>query len=204
MGENGIDTPGNGNESFSADEVNVIERAGRAILHIFHHHLANGANLACRNHRAGLHDHRVINVRVGDREHHATGGLGLGHGGAILKAQRNRLVADHVNTRLHEGHGDIAVGVVGRADGHRIDAILAARLYLGHLPEVGVNPFGRHQPITARGHGNLGIRRQRACHDVPAARQPRAACVPLTHQRAAPAADHAQPQPPARGRIGGA
>ena len=53
-----------------------------------------------------------------------------------------RLVADDMDARLEEGDGGIGMDVIGRHDSHRLDAIGARGLCLGHGRVVAVAPGG--------------------------------------------------------------
>ena len=106
-------------------------------LVVGHRHLAQRAQRPAADHRPRLTDHRVAAVVVGDGKNHAalTGQrqqfLGLRYG------MHQRLVADDVEARVHEGPRHREVQVIGRDDAHGVD---------------GVGP-----PLFARQHGFPGV-----------------------------------------------
>ena len=84
----------------------------------------------------------------------------------------------------------------GRDDRDRVDAVLQAALPPGHLGEVAIDPVRLQEQILAREPRPLGIGGERAGDELPAVVEPRRDAVHRADERAAPAADHAEPKAP--------
>ena len=97
---------------------------------------------------------------------------------------------------LEEGPRGGRVGVIGRHDRHRVDAVLQAALPPGHLGEVGIDPVRLQEQILSREPRPLGIRGERTGDELPAVVEPRRDAVHRSDEGALPAADHAEPKTP--------
>ncbi len=91
--------------------------------------------------------------------------------------------------------------MVRRNDGDRVDRVGARRLGFGHGGEVRINAIRREAEILARQPRPLGIGGQCARDELPAVVEPGDHPVHRADERAASAADHAQPQAAVQPRV---
>ncbi len=101
----------------------LFQRRGQPALGVFHENLAQCAQPAIADQLACLADHRVAAVVVGHSEHDPVLLNQLLQLRSLFRGQHQRLVADDVETGLHEGARDREVHVVGRHDGYGVDAL---------------------------------------------------------------------------------
>ena len=164
---------------------------GQPVLRIFGLHDADVAELALRDHLARLPHHRIGGVVVGQHEHLAglldqrRELLGIGEVGG------QRLVADDVDAGFEKRLGRRIVHVVRRHDRHRLDAVGALRLGLGHFGEGAVAARRIEPELGGRRLGALRVGRQRAGDELELAVHARRQPVHRADEGALAAADHA-------------
>ncbi len=155
------------------------------------------AEIAGRHHVAGLADHRIAGVVVGQAEHQAGPPHRLDQVEGILQAVGHRLVADDGDAAIEEGTRDGVMAVVRGDDADGIDAVGPRRLRRRHRPIVGIGAIRRDHQIGSRFPGPLRIGGQGAGGELPAVIHPGAQPMDRADEGAAAAADHSQPQPAA-------
>jgi hypothetical protein len=158
--------------------------------------LPDGAERATPDHRAGVADQRVAGVVEGDAEDPAAR---LHPGDQVLRVGergRERLVADHVQAGLERvAGGRVVLGVRGH-DRERVDAVAARALAGDQLGVVAVGPVGRDAEVQRRRARALPVAAEHCRHHLIVVVQAGGRAVHRADERARPAADHAQAQPP--------
>ena len=152
---------------------------------------------AVGDHLACLPDHGIAGVVVGQHEHAAGLVHEFGELACILKRGGQRLVADDVNAAFKECLRGRKMHVVGRDDRHCVDPVLAPRLALGHLGEVGVTAARINPELLARGLGSLCGRGKSASDEFVAPVQSGSDAMHAADEGTLAATHHAQPQPAA-------
>ena len=151
-------------------------RRGEAALDVLDLHQPERANLAVAHQARREAGHRVRRVAVRDCEQpsgRADAGDEVARLGGIV---RHRLVGDDVEARVEGRDGKRVVRVVGRHDGHAVDAVGPVPFRRDHPRDIAVAPVGGHAQRgtggAANGRGRSRRRRRRRPTTRPVARPP--------------------------------
>ena len=154
-----------------------------------------------RHQFAGVPDHGVAGVVVGQGEQPAAGLDRRDEVFGLRHRRGHRLVADDVDAGIQEGACGWVVQVVGRHDGDGVDAVFAGGFRPGHLGEVGIGPVRCDEEVGGAVAGAFRIAGERAGDQFPAVVQACRDAVDGADEGAPAAADHAQAQPAPRGAV---
>ena len=159
--------------------------------------LADRAERAVPDHGAGVADQGIARVVVGDAEDEAAR---LDPPDQVLRVRElggQRLVADHVQAGLERvARGRVVLGVRGH-DREHVDAVGARRLAGEQLGMVAVGPVGGDAEVLRRRARALRVAAEDRGHHLIVVVEAGGGPVHRADERARPAADHAQTQPPA-------
>ena len=170
----------------------AFQRLGQPVLRVFGLHHADVAQPALQHHLPRHAHHRVGAVVVGDGEDQA---LLLRQRGELLRIGAgggDGLVADDVDAGLQKRRGRRGVQVVGRDDGHGLDAVFTRGFGLRHGLEAVVGARRVQAQCQARAARLFGRGRQCAGHQFVLVVQPRGDAVHAADEGAFTAAHHAQ------------
>ncbi len=171
-----------------------IDRPRQPVLYVAGMHRNDAAELARRDHFAGLADHCVAGVVEGDQKftlelfRQSDQRLGVG------ERRRQRLDADDVDPGLEEGGSDRRVQVIGRDDHHGLDAVGPSRLGARHLAIVGLGAFGGDTDLGRGCRGVVRIGRERTGDEDDLVVEPHGQAMDGADEGVAAAADHSYPQ----------
>ena len=121
-----------------------FHRGSQPVLRVFDLHDAQLAEFACRDHFAGLANHRIAGVVVGDAKDQAGFAHELRKDKGVFDGRSERLVADHVDASIEEGFGRCKVEVIRRDDGDCVDAVGAPGFGGSHFRERCIGTVGRN------------------------------------------------------------
>ena len=179
----------------------VLGPARQPVLDIDRVDDTDRTEFARRHHRAGLPDHRVAGVIVGEHEELPRAGRDGREIARLRERRRQRLVADDVEAGFEERLRDRKMQVVGRDDRHRFDAVRPLLFSRRHRDVIVVAARRVEADVGRRGMRLLRRRGERAGDQFEAIVDPAGDPVDATDEGALPATDHAQPDAPGSRRA---
>ena len=140
-----------------------LDGVSQPVLVVFHLHFAQLSQPPGANEVAGLANHRVPGINLGQRQQPAAALQDAGDVLGVRQGIGQGLVANDVNAGLEKRARHGGVQVVGRRHDGEIDAVGDAGLVARHVGECIVGSF--QVPLGGTGARDSGIRGHRPGHD---------------------------------------
>ena len=171
-----------------------LQRLGQPGLDVFDIDEAQLAEQAGGDHGAGLPDHRIAGIGVGDGEEPAGAAPGFDQILGLLDRHRQRLVADDVEAGFHEGFRRAVMNIVRGDDGDDVDPVGTVALAFHHrLPGLVAAVRGEVRLAAALARP-FGIGGERAGDELVAIVDPGGEAMHWADEGARAAANHAEAQ----------